>query len=71
MEGALGLSVLRIWPNFRSVSPFSHTNNCGFSVLVSFAVCRFSSFYQLVFGIQNNISSFSGLVPDVGIGLSL
>ena len=40
LSGALGLSVLRIWPIFGSVFALK---NCGFLVLVSCAVCGFSS----------------------------
>ena len=41
--GALGFSVLRIWPIFGSVFRFLALKNCWFSVLVS---CRFAGFLE-------------------------
>ena len=49
--GAVGFSVLRFWPFLDRFFGFSFTlKKCGFSVFASFAVCRFSFYYHLVFG---------------------
>ena len=55
MRGALGFSVLRIWPMFGSVFQFSHLKT---------AVFRFADFSNLVIGFHNE-DGFSGFFPVI------
>ena len=70
-RGALGFSVLRFWPFFRSVFPFFAPKNFGFSILVSVAVCSFSVLEHLFFGFRQKYKPSFGFGIPCGFRFSL